>query len=576
MSSMTSIGQQSRLRTWKNTLCDVELSLHVIVEEEPALELPKGGVKARRRQGVSDLYIPRDTQLFAVPTAVQSPDECNQQSALPDVPTFDLPRASGSSSDSEDSSSSSSSDEGSSSSFPTTPTSSVSSFESSSSPCEIKRPSNDNDSDIEDDSAFYATHLRSFISLESPLPSSFSTTKPRPLSIIIPPTESHIEVERTPSPRRDSAVLPGTLRLSRRISIPSHPPPPPPRSGQLRPAPRTPVPSDVRNSGTDCDAHARASAESPFSAPVPSQVLSPARPSLPLLHMPVQASPLSALLSPAPAFPKEQQGVPANVDEYEEWLEENEGAYEEVPLSPLLVASPSSSSSSSTLPSPTPPSLSPVQHDEMPQSAAVYDTDHDTEYERPRSIRHHPHPQLKSKWSSSTLSSVHSAHAPMSPRGLARRYFPLASPSAFKYPKGRFGSLRGKAAGGAARKGTGKRLTTSDIQIVGRPAAESPVVETVSRKVKWEAPAVLSSLLSPTTAALPNFPTSPSPSSPSTSPFYASHTTAPTHGPRRRASTSSNWSYSSSAHSSDSGCSAASDGSRISGLRRKPIPVEMF
>ncbi|KAJ7484178.1 hypothetical protein FB451DRAFT_1231710 [Mycena latifolia] len=147
------------------------------------------------------------------------------------------------------------------------------------------------------------------------------------------------------------------------------------------------------------------------------------------------------------------------------------------------------------------------------------------------------------------------------------------------------------AKGGKGKKG--KKLTVADVNVlvVGRPEAQS-VLACASPDV-FAAPAPFlspSSALSPATpgAQWASYPASPSPyalghahsaSTPSPA-LYAAYTTQ--RSPRRRASTASNatgWSYSSSSNSGHSGSGqsdAGSDASAGSGLRRKPIPVEMF
>ncbi|KAJ7794527.1 hypothetical protein B0H14DRAFT_3556761 [Mycena olivaceomarginata] len=230
-----------------------------------------------------------------------------------------------------------------------------------------------------------------------------------------------------------------------------------------------------------------------------------------------------------------------------------------------------------------------------------------------------PSPALRSRWSSSTLSSIHSAHAAAaSPRTFsfrgARRYFPLPSPKKRAAPKSSapaFASTSmapyanpraharpmGSAAAAPPRKKQ-RKLTVADVQVphllpvVGHPPATPSVLASACA-----APDVFSTPMTPATpsgqwAAYPAAP----PPAPALRPIgaasealYAAYTTQ--RSPRRRvsnASSASGWSAPSrgaSSSSSGSGCSdsgyAPSEcGSAVSGasagLRRKPIPVAMF
>ncbi|KAJ7791063.1 hypothetical protein B0H14DRAFT_2625423 [Mycena olivaceomarginata] len=326
---------------------------------------------------------------------------------------------------------------------------------------------------------------------------------------------------------------------------------------------------------------------------------------------------LAALLSPPPApsspqrrFPAETQGVPSDVSS-SEWEEEEEeaweacavsygDAYEEVPLSPLVAcvpSSPSPSSSSPLAPSPTeekwnfPPSPLPLPNPAFASASACSGSApiagpgrYTGWHPRPRAsqlrlalaveplsllvsqqqqrCQQEPERTLRSRWSSSTLSSVHSAHAhgrrspgvASSPKTFAfaraagvRRYMhfpkapgqkpkpkPMGSATVLSTPK------RGKGKGG-------KRLTVEDVLVIS-PAPPSP--------------APVPAPPTPTCGATAN-------------------------APRQR------WSYSSRAsssraapsgsESSDSGHSDSDDcgsecsgGSGSEGMRRKPIPVGLF
>ncbi|KAJ6574592.1 hypothetical protein B0H19DRAFT_1124872 [Mycena capillaripes] len=216
-----------------------------------------------------------------------------------------------------------------------------------------------------------------------------------------------------------------------------------------------------------------------------------------------------------------------------------------------------------------------------------------------------PAPALRSRWSSSTLSSIHSAHArsPASPKtfSFARRYFPKSpkpksphAPAAYpKSPRAHAYKAHPRPMGSATvlrpRKQQ-RKLTVADVMVVCPPPAPSVLA--------CASPDLFASFsaLSPGAAGPPPTPYSASaqwaayPASPAPAPalqsmvastpspaLYAAYTTQ--RSPRRRASNASNvsgWSYSavSASGSSESGHSECSVGSN--GLRRKPIPVEMF
>ncbi|KAJ6547126.1 hypothetical protein B0H19DRAFT_254389 [Mycena capillaripes] len=493
----------------------------------------------------------------------------------------------------------------------------------------------------QDDDEYYTAHASSFITLAAPLPPSF------PSSAALPATPA---ASMARAARRESAIIPASsaaparpslqldpaytshrasVRLSRAISIPTRAPPPPPiitcgshsRSGSSsiittqhltpatpsRPPPKTPVPMDALSTPWSGDYTAYA----PFLTPSPSASSSSS------------SERLAALLSPPTRrFPAEAQGVPCDVHEEDGAWEECDIDYDEVPLSPLVASAPSPDSEEvspavdglevqeeqlhegekwtfppSPLPAPAPytgwhprPRASQLRLAVEPLLTATRSPS-----PSPSSCAPAPQtPALRSRWSSSTLSSMHSAHArsPASPKtfSFARRYFPKAkSPSSSKSPSA-YPRAYPKPMGSATvlspkkRKG-GKRLTVEDVLIVGRPPAPTSLLACASPDVFASPPTPFSALSA--TPATPYsastqwaaYPASPAPcpiNAPSPSPaLYAAYTTQ--RSPRRRASTTSNWSYSSASPSasgsSDSGHSDASTGS---GLRRKPIPVEMF
>ncbi|KAJ7474414.1 hypothetical protein B0H11DRAFT_2035300, partial [Mycena galericulata] len=469
--------------------------------------------------------------------------------------------------------------------------------------------------------------------------------------------------------RSASAASIATLRLE----VPNYSRPISVRVPPSRPPPRTPVPCDATWSGDFDGFAADYAAYAPLlsPSPVPSQFSSPSS----TTSTGSSASSLAALLSPpaqSPAhrFPAEAQGVPADVDEGD-W-EECDVAYdyEDVPLSPLVACAPSPSSDDS------PVDTLPVQeeHEEVeekwtfPPSPLPAPGPYTGWHPRPRASQlraalaaspllpvavptpstpctpaacppktpgpeYQPQtPALRSRWSSSTLSSIHSAHArsPASPKtfSFARRYFPRASASpssSSASQKSPSHKAKPRAMGATtpsvvkrAAKGKGKRgkpLTVADVLIVGRPPAPASVLACASPDV-FASSSSFSSAFSPGPTPATPFsavpltpaatsaasaqpfllsPCSPAPATPATpysaSAQYAAYPPSPSpalytayatqRSPRRRASTASNaskWSYSSSAESASDGCggSECSSGSSGSGLRRKPIPVEMF
>ncbi|KAJ7089801.1 hypothetical protein B0H15DRAFT_839281 [Mycena belliarum] len=671
------IKRQSRIRTVRKST----LPLTSIVEESvPVLEQdpphPKrNSEKARRRHGVSNLFIPRNSSLF---TAVQGnpADWRLTLDGLDDSDALEFPRPPPFEADDESSGSGSGSESAGCSSAATTPSPSptkeahspqrplvrcksikpltitkravspvppppapVPSCSSApsapSSPCEAPTP----EGSWEDDDDFYAAHARSFITLAPPLPPSF------------PAQHSQRALH------RESTIIParGSVRLSRAIAIPTRAPPPPPivtshsRSGSatsinyslplpIRPPPRTPVPTDAL-SGDYADDYAAylpllltpsgslASSRSQSPLPSPSSSSSSAR--------------LAALLSPPrPLFPAEAQGVPADVEE-DGWEDADcvwDGGceYDEVPLSPLVAPAPVSSAPSPVddtaeeqqeepqlVPGPIvppytgwhprPPLRQRASQIRRELTATAVSSPPLVAYDEPLQP---PTPVLRSRWSSSTLSSVHSAHASVaSPKtfAFARRYFKSPTTSSPKHatPRPRvrpMGSVTianapiAKSPTPKVKGKKGKKLTVADVNVlvVGRPVEQSVLAGACSSPDVFASPSAFSPVaLTPASAGgqWAAYPASVSPSpshyAPSPSPvhahsrsadacvspaLYAAYTTQ--RSPRRRASTashSSGWSYSSSASPSSAGHSdAGSECSAESGLRRKPIPVGLF
>ncbi|KAJ7908671.1 hypothetical protein B0H13DRAFT_2016199 [Mycena leptocephala] len=459
--------------------------------------------------------------------------------------------------------------------------------------------------------------------------------------------ESAIIPASTAAPLRPSQQLDpaytshrASVRLSRAISIPTRAPPPPPiitsgshsRSGSSiakqhltpeahsRPPPRTPIPMDALSTPWSGDYTAYAPLFTPSVTSSSSSSAASGSSS--------SSERLAALLSPpVHRFPAETQGVPYDVAEEDgddDW-EECTYEYDEVPLSPLVASAPSPDSGNlspfaddleteeraegekwmfppSPLPAPAPytgwhprprasqlklavePLLTAARSPSPSHSPSLCVTS-----TSPPHQERAPAPQtpvLRSRWSSSTLSSMHSAHArsPASPKtfSFARRYFPKAkSPSPSKsaaYPRAHPKPMGTATVVNPKKRKGGKRLTVDDVLIIGRPPAPTSV------------PPLSLGAAAPVTPATPYsasaqwaaYPASPAPcamdaNTPSPA-LYAAYTTQ--RGPRRRASTASSrsaWSYSSSSPSASGGSdSGHSDTSTGSGLRRKPIPVEMF
>ncbi|KAF7348704.1 Vacuolar DHA amino acid exporter [Mycena venus] len=211
-------------------------------------------------------------------------------------------------------------------------------------------------------------------------------------------------------------------------------------------------------------------------------------------------------------------------------------------------------------------------------------------------------PALRSRWSSSTLSSIHSSHSrARSPASKTfRRYFPISIPmpkTPTKSPKAPRPAAAAPAhpkrprprptpMGSATvlRPRKQRKLTVDDVNvlIVGRPPSTS-VLASACASPDVFGPSSNSSFSLPPPPATPQwaaYPSSPAIGAPSPA-LYAAYTTQ--RSPRRRVSNASNvsgWSGSAYASSAVSGSGSSesghSDASTGSGLRRKPIPVEMF
>ncbi|KAJ7034601.1 hypothetical protein C8F04DRAFT_568227 [Mycena alexandri] len=554
----------------------------------------KNSMKARRRLGVSDLAIPRTSQLF---TAVQGDSEWrlrarnSQAENSSDEETFDFPRPPMPSFESPTSELGESSS-GSESGMPTTPSPSPTldafsttelrqcvircksikpltlSKRSSSPAFSSASSASDEEGQWEDDDEFYAAHASNFITITPPLPPSFPAS-PSSTSFSLSPSSSSIRSVSTSSSssatraaHRESAVIPvpapyrASVRLNHPISIPSRAPPPPP----IITSHRSSVHSIILSTPDSAQTHTRAPPKTPLPtdawsgdytvfAPILSASLSPSPSSS------SSSSRLAALLSPGPRFPPEAQGVPSDVDldadfegEEGEWEEcdlEFGGEYEEVPLSPL----------GTTPLSPASPDIhveAPMDQVEVKHEQAEQDEEGRWTFPpsplspalaspnvsvRSRSSRMTTSPALRSRWSTSTLASMHSAHAQVSsPKtfSFARRYFPKPAafaPSAWssstnvtgKSPKSpAASSYYSRFSPVKVGKGKRGRLTAADVRVQlaistspGSTTSTSPASSTSTSSPSSR------SALSPTTPATPYsasaqwaaYPASPAPSS---------------------------------------------------------------
>ncbi|KAJ7443812.1 hypothetical protein FB451DRAFT_1413439 [Mycena latifolia] len=229
-----------------------------------------------------------------------------------------------------------------------------------------------------------------------------------------------VEEDSTKLPLSIPATAPqnSSVRLSRPFSIPARPPPPPPIIITMR-STSAPVSTDSQSTeSSDFTGYAPFMSALTSSVPFLSSSPTPSTSS---------SSQLAALLSPAssPAI-----RLPQDVSGDEEW--------EDIPLSPLVAPVPESSSPSTDSDEGTP--------------LIVYHAGAQSEETTV--------PELRSRWSASSLSSV-------GPFAFARRYFSKAPRSAAKIPsagKKVVGATRGKA---RKKKGKGRGLMPADARVVG-------------------------------------------------------------------------------------------------------------
>ncbi|KAI3622103.1 hypothetical protein WG66_015766 [Moniliophthora roreri] len=446
------------------------------------------------------------------------------------------------------------------------------------------------DEDDLSDSEWYTKELSTLLTLRSAIPQSLihHTIQNRPESVYARPESEYIHIPASPSPpsgtrgsrlskplpKLPSAQLdPGYAYVERRRSflIPSRPPPPPPTKSKesrprppslalRRPPPRSSIPADFfMEDGTDADSTLSlvdfyTSSPTTMSAPSNySQASAEAEADFLLYSPPAQESESSPASSANSLFefdfevevdapmmlPLSLPGIPLmDTDFLDAVGEEEHDEALDIPFKGPSV--------------PLPP---------VPETEGT--VVHDSPIRQPTPP---PQPQLRSRWSSSTLSSVHEEH----------RFAGLRSPLSSKFRF--FGTPRKSL--DAKAKPTPKKPVSSKKQrsvvVVGptmfspvSPGPMSPTSPYTPPKTRrthahsyasprgYDSP---SSFSFSSSSESPMSPTSPSPKYPS--PRAGGHV-------RRRPSTST--------VSSSSACSSCESELSIgSGLRRKPIPVEMF
>ncbi|KAJ6469262.1 hypothetical protein C8R45DRAFT_1078627 [Mycena sanguinolenta] len=371
----------------------------------------------------------------------------------------------------------------------------------------------DEDEDAwQDDDEFYATHASGFITLTPPLPPSFpSAALPSPSPFSPPSTSTSSSLRAV---RRESAIFPSSslsfsssslcTPVSKRTTVRlSRPPLPPPliiasssslfssADGLLKPT-STPTPSSTTSSRSRISASSSArnsngqtrakSTRPPPRTPLPTDALStpwsgdytawgpllaPSSSTFSSAYTPNSAyTPSSSSTSTGSPlrprrFPAEAQGVPSDVDvdvdvgvaadEYGQGWEVCGSWYDDAPSSPSSEAEEGDDGEAMSPLVASPPSPSPAPY--PVRARASYSlAPSEEEQEKP----HTPAHELRSRWSSSTLSSVRSSHAHAhSPRGF-RRYFGKSASRAQASTSTR-GKENAKAPARGAKEGTGKK-----------------------------------------------------------------------------------------------------------------------
>ncbi|KAL0957968.1 hypothetical protein HGRIS_000145 [Hohenbuehelia grisea] len=393
-------------------------------------------------------------------------------------------------------------------------------------------PSSEPESDSEEASAWYTRELADVLTLCSPLPPACPLKPSRPESIFGPLRPS----SPTPAPRnrRQSKPLPEVPRLAlpsaqldpafprRRPSIPKYAPPPPPvpaLPAHLRPPPRMPIPADLDLSRDDVDYEydfTSAYMCSPtVSTPSEYAFAQPEDDCDVEFDVDVQ---FDLDIDVPMRLPLSIPGTPIDFET------DIAHAFEELRL--RSVDAPVSSQAPVAAPAHIRTSMHISESPIACQTPDSYDfdaspaDDEEDVFGYPNAT---PERALRSRWSSSTLSSTTDERP--SPASKLRLYF-------------------GGAGGAKKRSSSGARKASVSI-------ASPPPTPSHTRRRHTRGPSVASDVM--------------------VIGYGYPHANGGATGVRRRGSTSSGSITGSDAGSFDSSCSSGS-----SGLRRKPIPVEMF
>ncbi|KAJ7154528.1 hypothetical protein C8R46DRAFT_1117603 [Mycena filopes] len=427
---------------------------------------------------------------------------------------------------------------------PVPPVPSSSSISPPSSPTHSQSPSDDEDQ-WEDD-LYYASHARGYITLSPPLPPSF----PRRESAFILPSFASTSTSGVPTraPPPPPIITHSRSSSSLRTLAPRREPPsrPPPRT----PVPTDASPSSDSEDYTAEYVDYVVAYAPLLASRSPSPTSSTSRLAS-LLSPPPPPTPFTpAALTPATPAPAHALFVPHDIDDGDEWDDHSDleyaAEYEEVPLSPLPLASAPSPPSAAALeielaveaddndeeehqdddefapttaPAPTPapytgwhprprasqlrlavepllatPSPSRYSHHHADSAGSwVSDNDHDGTFTAspvPMTPMTPATPALRSRWSSSTLSSLHSpqAHTPKTfAFARARRYFgPKVKSPASSYKEQQ---IRPKPMGAAS----------SFVAVPSSPAYSAPRASSTSTSTSTST----SAFASPTTSSKP-------------------------------------------------------------------------
>ncbi|KAJ7197364.1 hypothetical protein GGX14DRAFT_402598 [Mycena pura] len=391
--------------------------------------------------------------------------------------------------------------------------------------------------ETDDDEDFYATYARNFIALTPLLPPSFPSPSTGSCSSPLTTQRAHREsvVILAPSPacsfppppavdshsRSSSSSSTSTLS-PQKVEVPNFSRP----ISIRRPPPRTPVPADVHESVWSGDFASYYGYYAPLISSAPSSSLL-SEPALPAVHSssaPTSSPSITPFTpsrsSPLPSTPSSSASpcisvtatrriaeVPSDIDADEwEWDDHTDAS-----LSPIVAPNPDLDDLT-TFEDDRVDATVDEKHPPLPSPLQLYTGWHPRPRESqlrrglegllPREVQQHtkqprkdkdnapptPTPVLRSRWSSSSLSSVRSSHAhnrgavrppgPTSPKtfSFARRYFPRPKASvpssvtkpARAHPKP-MGSVTILHVPKRARKA--KRLTVDDVVVVHPPSA---------------------------------------------------------------------------------------------------------